>query len=186
MIQYCCLDMDGVIVDCIRGLLEVHGVKTPVKEFYRDHLGKDDVQIIMGIPIEEFWAPVDENFWANLEWMEDGREIFRMVEDMFGRDNIVIATTPSPNHGCWDGKRRWIKKHLPKHYHQVEHQMFGARKWMMANHETILVDDFDSNIKKFAATRGGHVCHVPRLWNSLYTMADFAHKVVETTLQSSK
>lgn len=171
-IKYCVLDLDGCIVNWMQGALDVHDIRVPVEEFYEPHKGKPYIQDILQMPAAAFWKPMNEEFWAKLEWMPDGEEIVRMCEERFGRENITIGTSPSYNYGCWDGKRRWIEKHMHRYYHKTEAQMFGPRKWMMANSETILVDDFDSNIQKFEATRGGHVCPVPRLWNSLHPLSN--------------
>lgn len=181
-IKYCVLDLDGVLCDWVRGAMHLHDIRMTLEEFYAGHKGTPYVQDILQMPAAAFWEPMNEEFWANLEWMPDGREILSMCEERFGREHITIGTSPSYNPGCWDGKRRWIERHMPSYYHRTEAQMFGSRKWMMANSETILVDDFDSNIKKFEDTRGGHVCPVPRLWNSLHPLADRAIEIVREVL----
>ncbi len=167
MIEHCFLDLDGVLVDFVQGALDVHNFEITVAEMYKNILGEWDFvkHLSPKMTAASFWKPMNEEFWAKLEWMDDGREIVRVLEDRFGQKNITLWTTSSDNYGCAEGKKRWVERHLPKHYkHNI---IFGHAKHFGAAKDTILVDDRDLNIDKFAE-RGGNTLLVPRLWNKLH------------------
>jgi 5'(3')-deoxyribonucleotidase len=166
------LDLDGVLVDFIRGAIEVHGLHTSAEEMYA---GKPNVDIveILNMPPAYFWKPMNEEFWSKLEWLPDGLEIVKYLENRYGQEHITLWTSPSLNHGCHDGKLRWVERHLPRYYkHNI---VFGHKKWLGARPDTILIDDMDKNVKAFLS-RKGKVAQPPRVWNSLH--AD-RHKVIQ-------
>lgn len=161
----CLLDMDGVIVNFVQGVLDAHCVSTPQEEVYASHPGVWDVAGILGLTDQAFWEPLGEEFWAGLGWMPDGEQILSAVERRFQRENVVLWTSPSLNYGCHAGKLRWVERHLPQHYrHNI---VFSGRKELGAHPDHLLVDDSDSNVDRFAA-RGGRICQVPRVWNRLH------------------
>jgi len=159
------LDMDGVIVDFVRGSLEVHNLKMTTEELYKDHYGQWDFVSILGMSDAAFWKPMNEEFWAKLEWTHDGETILKMVEARFGQKNVVIVTSPSQNYGCHSGKLRWMERHLPRHYSRPSGHMFGSLKHLLSNPNHMLIDDRDANLDSFANYNNGKICHVPRLWN---------------------
>lgn len=115
-----------------------------------------------------FWKPLDFEFWSKLEWHSDGKEILEIVESRFGRENIVLCTSPSSNYGCHDGKLRWIERHMDRHYkHNI---IFSHHKELNVAHDTVLVDDGDHNIDRFIK-RGeslginAQTIQIPRIWN---------------------
>ncbi len=159
------LDLDGVLVDFIRGIIEIHDLRVSTEELYQYHLGSPDVTEIVQMSPPAFWKPCDFEFWSKLEWMPDGQEILTYVEQRFGRESITLWTSPSLNYGCIEGKLRWVERHLPRYYkHNV---IFGSKKHLGARPDTILIDDSDVNEIKFLE-RGGKCAKPPRIWNSLY------------------
>lgn len=174
------LDMDGVLVDFITPALALHSGGR-LESFYEQYPGQPYIQKVLGISDERFCADMDEDWWAGLEWMHDGKKILSILEDAFGRERIMIASSPVERQGCVEGKRRWIRRNLPKHYHGISGQMFGKKKWLMAHPTTLLVDDFDDQVDPFEQ-RGGLVLHVPRPWNRLHYWASDASKLVETAV----
>jgi 5'(3')-deoxyribonucleotidase len=168
------LDMDGVLVDFIRGCIEVHDLRTTTEELYKENPGCWDVLSILKMQAPAFWKPMDFEFWSKLEWLSDGPDIVKHLEERYGQEHITLWTSPSENYGCMDGKKRWVERHLPRHYkHNI---VFGSKKHLGARRDTILVDDSDSNVAKFGA-RGGKVCKPPRMWNSDYANR---HRVMES------
>lgn len=158
------MDLDGVLVDFIRGVIEVHGLHKTTEELYAGCPNKDIVEIL-NMPAAYFWKPMNEEFWSKLEWLPDGEEILKYIEKRFGQEHITLWTSPSLNHGCMDGKLRWVERHLPRYYkHNI---VFGHKKHLGARPDTILVDDMDKNVTKFVE-RGGKVVQPPRIWNSLW------------------
>lgn len=184
MSDFILLDMDGVLVDFVKGIIEIHDLQTTAEELYAGRPGYDIVEVV-GMSGPAFWKPCDEEFWAKLDWMPDGREIFEIVESTFGRDRIKICTKPSPNYGCMPGKLRWIERHLPKHYKNPENFIFTGCKHASAKGNT-LIDDSDSNVSEFRRA-GGISYIVPRVWNQWHHLRNITvHHLRETFHVESK
>lgn len=160
----CFLDLDGVIVDFIGGVCKAHNVPNPwLKKEYKGLWGAEEM---FGIDKSKFWGIMDEDFWANLEWTKEGKDILALVEDCFGKENVIILTTPCDTEGGVNGKVKWIKKNLPDYSKQF---LIGFKKHFCANKNVVLVDDCDKNIIDFRR-EGGFGVLVPRPWNTLYKL----------------
>jgi len=138
------LDMDGVIVDFIGGIIG--------KKSYPYPLGSFD------IPQEDYMSK-DEDWWANLEWTLDGKEIYESVKHKL----VFILTTPC-NPASMFGKMRWISKNLPEMRKRV---IFTQHKYLFAHPRVTLIDDSSKNCTEFTEHGGKAFC-IPRLWNHLY------------------
>lgn len=182
------LDMDGVLVNFVKGALKAHNINISVNDFYKGHEGEWNIvpiiqKYIPGFTDNKFWEPMNDEYWANLEPMEDFEEILSLLEERFDRSSITICTSPSENEGCIPGKRRWIKKYMPSHYHRTYAQNFGPKKWLMAHRRHILVDDHNKNCREFV-DYGGHAASVPRLWNSNYLVANCTLEYLDRQIEA--
>lgn len=152
------LDLDGVLVDFVRGICEAHGVDSP-------HTGQSsyDTAALLGMTDREFWVPAnDVTFWENLEWTPDGKQILEIVSRYFHHDQICLLTSPSQAPEAAAGKMRWIQRELPDFSRQF---LIGPVKHFCAHPEAFLIDDHDVNCDLFAF-HGGRTLRVPRPWNS--------------------
>ena len=137
---YC--DMDGVIVDFVKGYKELTGV--------------DTTNYVNSTP--EFWAPVDKegpSWWANLEWKSDGPLLWQYIKKY--RPNIL--SSPSRSASSREGKKAWIKSHIPAtQYREIllyprhEKQLFSGE-----NH--ILIDDLKKTIDEWNDAGGIGIHH---------------------------
>lgn len=156
-------DVDGVKARFTDGVCALHG--RPVKQptVWDMHNEWDP-------PMDDtaFYAPQDRAFWASLGVWEDGMALFRFVESLVGQDRMCLMTSPVQTEGCSEGKRDWVKKHLP---HYLPDLVIGGCKHKMAGPNKVLIDDSDSNVSKFQA-HGGHGWLVPRPWNSARGLVD--------------
>lgn len=168
----CLLDMDGVLVDFVSGACNAHGLVYPYDN-PRFH-GEWDFHKLSGLSGNQFYKPFDAQFWSDLDWMPDGREILAWLEAKFGQPNICLLTSPPrTNIGeCVKGKMDWVSKHCPQFERQI---LIGPSKEFCAHRGSILVDDKDSNCDAYRAA-GGHVHLVPRPWNSSHRLS---HAVME-------
>jgi len=168
------LDMDGVIVDFMRGAHEYHKLPYssypyPVGEWmFTKHLLMDD---------HDFWSPLGYKFWAELPWMPDGHEIWRMIMDL----DPVLCTAPTLHPGCAGGKMQWIKNNLPQMYKRV---IITAAKEMCAHPSALLIDDADHNVNKWRAN-GGVAILVPRIWNSRHAEADNTVEILRKEIRDA-
>lgn len=156
----CFLDLDGVLVDFIGGSCAMHKVVSPWT--HPKYMGKWGAEEMFGFTFKDFWLPMGEDFWANLKWTAEGKDILSLVEHIFGYENICILTTPCLTEGSVNGKIKWIEKHVPAYSKKF---MIGYQKHFCATSNAILVDDNGQNVKAFRS-HGGEAVLVPRPWNS--------------------
>jgi hypothetical protein len=154
----CFLDLDGVLVDLIAGAARRHGLPVPAPwpagVFY--------IYQVLDIEPAAFWAPLDEDFWADLDPTPDCHALGALAERLFGFENVCILSSPPLHPGSLAGKYRWILKHLPTYARQY---LIGPAKHFAASPATVLLDDADHNVARFTEA-GGHGLLVPRAWNS--------------------
>lgn len=161
------VDMDGVLVNFVQGALDHLESDVCISkitwDFPKDVFGYPDAYH------PDFWIKFAfHDFWANLKWTDEGKRLLKTVEEMVGQQNIGLLTTPMDIPGCIEGKRTWVKNHLPEYQKQL---IVTPSKYLLAGEKKILLDDHDPNLLKFTKTpegrsTGGRGILVPRPWNS--------------------
>lgn len=174
------LDMDGVLVDFHTGFAKEHGVDAD-KAIPGHWDFVDAFPQLRVLSNDDLYKPLEFDFWSNLGWMHDGKQILQMVEDLFGRENIVLCTAPTANKGCMPGKIEWIHKNLDRHYHKPSSLMIAGAKHIAAHSGNLLIDDHDKNYQKFLA-HGGKSVLLPRLWNSMHPDRHNALSILQNKL----
>ncbi len=179
----CFLDLDGVLVDFIKGAHEFHKMPYSMKDYpYKlgnwDNCPPYNSEIVTG----EFWNAFDEDFWADLDWMEDGRMMLNAVEKTFDQKDICILSVPTLCPRSASGKIKWIQKHLPQYSRQF---LIGPPKSFCAHSRAVLIDDRDKNVEYFTMY-GGYSILVPRPWNSLYNAHHKSSDIVRNELKELK
>lgn len=168
--QKCFLDMDGVLVDLHRQVMEEFKIELPPSPrpvswtWVSDLLGED------------VWKKLSAEFWAELPWTEEGLRILELAELRFG-EHVCILSNPSESHEAVMGKMLWINRNIPAYKKRC---LFSAAKSFLAGDGKLLVDDGDHNIAEFIA-HGGTGLLVPRPWNALHDRNAMDH--VEDWLQ---
>lgn len=152
-------DLDGVLADFVRGSFRLHGRSVPICEVRWDFCSQIGFS---GAADPAFWAPMGREFWRGLDVLEDGFSLLRHVELMLMRSQIAILTSGALTDGCLDGKRDWVKQHLPEYFPRT---FFGSAKELFAGPGKVLVDDNDANVSRFRAA-GGLAVLIPRPWNA--------------------
>ena len=168
MIKTIYLDMDQVLTDFNKVICEKFGLPYPPQIYNFFEPIRDVVNEICTI-----------DFWQNLPWMYDGRDILQVVEERF--DTIYIVTSTMPNLGSFTGKMMWIQNHLPAYSNYTIHIPFGVPKSLLAKPDTLLIDDRDKNVEEFVKA-GGYGILVNRPWNKGYERADHTVKDLEIDL----
>lgn len=172
------LDLDGVLVDFVKGACKLHKVVNPYDD-PKNH-GKYDICGLINIPQKEFFAPMGHDFWANLEWLPDGPEIIGLILSHVNTDQVTLLTSPIKTPGCTGGKIDWIEKNLPQWKRKF---LIGPGKETIAGPNKLLIDDYDVNIDKWSL-KGGHAIQVPRVMNRLHGSSRNAVKHVQYCLGS--
>ena len=137
---YC--DMDGVIVDFVKGYKELTGV--------------DTTNYVNSTP--EFWQPVDEqgpSFWATLDWTRDGQQLWSYIKKY--KPNIL--SSPSRSLTSKVGKLAWIKIHLPENQYNKVLLYPRAQKQLFSGENHILIDDLAKTIDEWNAKGGIGILH---------------------------
>lgn len=176
------LDMDGVLVDFLKGIHDALGADYDFDN-YPYEKGKWDMFADIGgfnLPFKVIDALCTSDFWADLDWMPDGRDILREVINRQPLADVYLLTTPMPNLGSASGKMRWVAEHLPHMITQVI--VTQAPKALLAGPDRILIDDKDQNIDEWVKA-GGIGVLVPRPWNRLRVAADNSAQFVARQLR---
>ena len=161
----CVLDVDGLLTDFVGGACKFHNVPNPYLD--ERNWGCYLLEELLAMPASDFFGPLDEVFWANLEPTIEFDTIIELVENKFGRQNVCLLTAPIRTTGCLEGKRIWIKKYLPDYEYRF---LIGTPKHFCAGPDAVLIDDSDKNIKAFTKN-GGIAITFPRPWNSWHHMS---------------
>lgn len=177
----CLLDMDGVLVDFNGGACRLHKKEDPY--LHGANRGLWNLWEALGLSREEFFSPLGEEFWANLEpypWMD---LLVEMVSRAFGgSENVCLMTSPVRTAGCAEGKIRWIRKHLPGWERRF---LIGPCKQFAASPSAWLVDDSDENVRKFKEW-GGNTVLFPRPWNSLFDHPGYPPSYLSSRLPTKR
>ena len=172
---YC--DMDGVLVDFIKGVIvrmneDIKDTSIQTKEMIklRNALETGEETKVSMKDLDKHFKPRtpliraarnymyktladDEEFWANLPWMPDGRELWEFISQ-FEPDILTSPMGP----GSERGKQRWIDEHLnPK-----PKRVFMSREkyeWATNGKPNILIDDFTSNTIPWENAGGIAILH---------------------------
>jgi len=150
------VDMDGVLVDCLSGLLKILGSnKTP------DDLSCWSLCEALNMTHEDFWLLVNaggSEFWANLEPYPWAFSLWQVANDV-SNNNAYILSAPSRDPQSAVGKIEWIKKHL-----KTKQYFLGSKKYLLAHPKAVLVDDKPENCERWE-NAGGKAIMFPTPWN---------------------
>jgi hypothetical protein len=169
---YC--DMDGVLVDFEQGVVnqinddlkmlkarvsgkKLQALRAALKEIGRDYVTLDDLRgksTAVKALRNYMYARVgdDEEFWANLPWMPNGRKLW----DAIAHHNPYILTSPM-REGSERGKHIWIKNNLKPLPEKV---YMSHEKYKWADESSILIDDWSKNTVPWAEHDGIAIKHV--------------------------
>ena len=134
-------DMDGVIVDFEKGYTELTNT-IPTKSFN----GK-----------AEFWEPISKagaQWWANLDWMPDGQELWRYIKKY--KPNILSSPSQDPSSKV--GKEAWLKMNLQNSYKKA-YFYNRSNKQLFSDKNRILIDDLQQTIDEWNDKGGIGILH---------------------------
>lgn len=159
------LDLDGVVTDFVTDAMRYNGVEDfiyPVECGWDVVMACNRLRDKKGLPLlktSEFWDTLDcLFFWADLKPYPGALDF---VERVSKYGELYIATSPTESPLSSWGKHMWINKHLPEYSRRF---FIGPQKHLLADRDSVLIDDSDSNCKKFEEA-GGTSILVPRPWN---------------------
>jgi 5'(3')-deoxyribonucleotidase len=140
-IVYC--DLDGVLVDLERGVREKLNIEQP--------LGR--LGIMKGL------AQIKKNgddlveFFGSLPWTADGERLWNFIK----KYDATILTGGGNVNDIMRGKDLWVAKNLNLSPDKVIHE---TNKKLHAQKNTILIDDYETNVREFNNAGGIGIQHV--------------------------
>ena len=140
-------DMDGVLADFDRGVIEILNLK-PVKQEY--HTVESD-NLLFGEMKKA------EHFYLRLHALEGSLELFNEIYEKYGGDVVEILTgIPNPKRGIDSAKEdkiRWVRKELPEGV-KVNALLRKDKPKYCLGKEYVLIDDFTKNIQEWESEGG--------------------------------
>jgi hypothetical protein len=136
--------MDGVLVDFVKGFGKISDdpkVKHPQK--YQNKYG-DDV----------FWKLIQSHgmdLWKDLDWTPDGKQLWKYIR----YKQPIICSTPNMGYmPSYEGKKKWVAQHLGSYK-----VILTDKKYQWADSNSILIDDYYSNIGPWESAGGIGILH---------------------------
>jgi 5'(3')-deoxyribonucleotidase len=163
------LDMDGVVVDFIRGICDFYDMDYGSTIDNWNPLGEYDLTQTVafreaGIDQSEFYPTLAQRpmeFWRNLLAYPNAPHLYNLINGGF--KNWLFVSAPIPSAACYAGKFEWVNDFLEQRA-TTRLILTRHKEWLAAPY-TLLIDDSDSNVKQFVKA-GGHAILYPQPWNS--------------------
>lgn len=138
MIRKIAIDMDGVVVDFLKGAYNA-GIFNP-------ETGEMDEQKLV---------EADEQFWANLPVLTEGLWLYSRLYAFSKKNDLTLyVLSHAINEAAKAGKREWIQKNL--HTNPMEIVLVARRsdKKDFADPDTLLIDDYPKTCEEFVSNKG--------------------------------
>lgn len=175
------IDLDEVLTDFVGGALAAWGTsREEVLNYWsagdwhilpplNAALGRGDHPLPPPLTTDQFWARLaGPEFWQGLQplpWLDD---LLALVEQY--DKHWIIVSAPSLDPSSHLGKVLWLKNRFGKGFDRF---CVMPHKELFARSGTVLIDDRDSNVAKFAAA-GGKGIIFPAHHNSQHRVANGA------------
>ena len=169
---YC--DMDGVLVDFERGVVEqinkdlqmirkmadtknLLKIKSALKSVGRDEVILADMRGLAATskPVRDYMygrVGDDATFWANLPWMPGGKELWAFIAPY--KPHILTSPMAKPSEY---GKAMWLHENLDLSEEQEVNMSHSKSDWALNENgePNILIDDWDKNLGPWSTSTGG-------------------------------
>ena len=184
------LDMDELLSDFIGGVCRLFGVTRTELEQYR-RLGdwsivKPLCRVLLernpaGEPLttNDMWTQIDyegQGFWRHLKPLPTKKPLLHLAASV--GDEWYVVSSPSNHHGCHVGKIEWFKYFVDNNFNS--RLILTPNKHLLANKNTVLIDDRYKNIKRFEQA-GGKGILFPHEGNHAHK---YRHAAIEHVEQS--
>lgn len=164
-------DLDGCITDFDSGACRAHGITLEEMNKHRK-LGEWSIVRPMGLALgidnfteHDFYEPIHklgESFWLGLQLLPHAHELLALLDKY--SDDWYIVTSPIRGTSSYVGKHKWLKRFFGQEFERFE---ITKHKYLMANPNTILIDDNGASCQKFY-DNGGRALAFPTLGNQFH------------------
>ena len=140
------LDMDGVLADFSKGVLELCGIAAEEKQ--DENPERDDMM----------WEQIKkiDHFYSKLDLMPGAREMFDSLYGRFGERCEILTGIPKARRGILyaaEDKTEWVKRLLSDTV--VVNTVYKAeKKNFVKGNGSILIDDLEQNIREWREAGG--------------------------------
>ncbi len=147
------IDMDGVLADFDRGVVELAGGVLPYE--------KNGKKVGIG---SEMWEKVRQidNFYDKLECMPGAKEMFDSIYAEYGDKCEILSGIPKPKRGIVTAKEdkiNWAGRMLSEKL--VVNAVYKEEKIRFCTgRDCILIDDFQDNIDNWETAGGTGILHI--------------------------
>ena len=160
------LDMDGVCVDFASAGLRANGFDPDqaLQLWQGQALGEFHTYKVLGIDRDDYWQAIarqGEDFWVNLEAYPWFSQLYQALTDI---GPVFFLSAPTRTPSCLSGKAKWLQRRFGGTFRDF---IFTTHKHLLAQSQTILIDDYEMNINRFRQA-GGQGVLFPQLWNGNY------------------
>jgi phosphoglycolate phosphatase-like HAD superfamily hydrolase len=146
-------DMDGVLVDFDKSYEKLTGGLS--LRAYSKKVGDK--------PAHDIFLDAGTKYWADMDWVQGGRELFAAGERLFSNIWILSSagtTSPELAKTVIQGKREWLQRHLPQIPMSKVLVVLGRhRKKEYAAKNAILIDDMPDTIESWNKRGGSGILH---------------------------
>lgn len=162
------VDIDDVLNTLVASLMKHFGVENYTPKMYPVQFGWDIVGAVNHCLGEErytknqFWGSIPRSLWATCPRSDEFNLVLNFAEELVGRKNVHILTSPTIDPECSAGKIEWMQSNLPWWLHRQF--QIGPPKDNAARHDKLLIDDSNDNVDAFKK-EGGNSILVPRPHN---------------------
>ena len=96
-----------------------------------------------------------KNFWANLEWMPGGKQLYRFCSRY---DPHILSAYAGKDKNSRVGKMKWLTKNTKVPRGKI-HLVVRSQKKDFAKGNNLLIDDYEKNIKEWKSAGGQGILH---------------------------
>src|ERR1035437_6772929 len=153
--------MDGVLVDFDHKAEAIFPQFKEMEDYFHRGIG-DKKDYNKQYTALVFKIMRTKNFWLDLPWMHDGRQLYEYVKTHFHPDQVAVLTAPmNQDTRCEPEKREWVSRNL----HTIpQSQVFvdlSKENYVgkIPGKLQILVDDRERNIVKWREAGGIGIHH---------------------------
>lgn len=171
-------DMDGVLSDFDAGIMKLYDMPDGYDEvMWREakpagRTASQQYCFENKISKDDFWKKIHSagaDFWAKLPPLHEGVQLWNELQ---GRCQTVILTSPRYEPTAAAGKMMWLKRHLGVADEGDKRFVVTSLKHLLAMPGRLLIDDTEEKVEMFRAKGGdawlwpdeaASICHLPRI-----------------------
>lgn len=171
------LDMDGVLADFHGGVCDLYDVTMQqcleISEPPWEYAIEKQISDVLGHEVSNqgMWNLINHKmpgFWRHLRPYDHAQELYAALAHEYGKENIIISTSPGLNPQAFSEKVIWMKDFFN---HCPTQMMVGPKKHLLADERHVLIDDSAHNISEFRK-HGGKAVTFPQPWNGCEFFAE--------------